>query len=316
MIDEKNKLINELLSGLNINALKRLIIYKRKTFPKPRKTVKQLIKNYEENIISPPDEYKDDFTPIPPPRTKKRVKKLIKNYEENIISPPDEYKDDFTPIPPPRTKKRVKKLIKNYEENIISPPDEYKDDFILIEKTAKALKGYTTSYNINIINTKDPLLQLQNTRLSIKNHIEKVLTDMKGIKLNETLKVTFWKYEKEKIFGRILQTAYFNSKPQTIINDNNISESLKLTKQQILNSISQWINNGSGWMIKSIDSHHIKIVKYQPIKGSSYIKLTLELRNSAKGLINLKNNDNECFRWCHIRYLNPQDKYPQRIKKM
>ena len=29
----------------------------------------------------------------------------------------------------------------------------------------------------------------------------------------------------------------------------------------------------------------------------------------------MKNEDNECFRWCHIRCLNPQDKDPQRIKK-
>ena len=29
----------------------------------------------------------------------------------------------------------------------------------------------------------------------------------------------------------------------------------------------------------------------------------------------MKNEDNECFRWCHIRHLAPQEKYPQRIKK-
>ena len=29
----------------------------------------------------------------------------------------------------------------------------------------------------------------------------------------------------------------------------------------------------------------------------------------------MKNKDNECFSWCHIRHLNPQDKDPQRIKK-
>ena len=51
------------------------------------------------------------------------------------------------------------------------------------------------------------------------------------------------------------------------------------------------------------------------MKGSSYIKLPQELRNSAKGLINIKNEDNECFRWCHIRHLNPQKNDPQRIKK-
>ena len=51
------------------------------------------------------------------------------------------------------------------------------------------------------------------------------------------------------------------------------------------------------------------------MRGSSYIKLPHELRNSSKSLINIKNSDNECFRWCHIRHLNPQDKDPQRIKK-
>ena len=48
---------------------------------------------------------------------------------------------------------------------------------------------------------------------------------------------------------------------------------------------------------------------------ASYIELPIELKNPAKGLINIKNKDDECFRWCHIRHLNPQRKNPQRIKK-
>ena len=32
-------------------------------------------------------------------------------------------------------------------------------------------------------------------------------------------------------------------------------------------------------------------------------------------MINPRNEDNECFRWCHIRHLNPQQKDPQRIKE-
>ena len=95
-----------------------------------------------------------------------------------------------------------------------------------------------------------------------------------------------------------------------------INEALQLSKQIILNKIAQWVSEGSGWIIKSVDNHFLNIVKYKPMNGSSYIKLPTELQNSAKGLINLKNKDNECFRWCHIRHLNPQDKYPQRIKKV
>ena len=47
----------------------------------------------------------------------------------------------------------------------------------------------------------------------------------------------------------------------------------------------------------------------------SYIELSIELQNSAKGLFNIKNKDVECFRWCHIRHLNPQIQHPERIKK-
>ena len=135
---------------------------------------------------------------------------------------------------------------------------------------------------------------------------------MKGLKFVETLKVTFKKSTKD---GTLDKTAYFNSKAQTIINNIEIPESLQLTKQQILNMIAQWVSEGSGWTVESVDNHYLNIVQYQPMKGSSYIELPQELRNSAKGLINMKNEDNECFRWCHIRHLNPQDIPPERIKK-
>ena len=72
---------------------------------------------------------------------------------------------------------------------------------------------------------------------------------------------------------------------------------------------------GSGWTIDKIDSNYINIVVYQPLHGSSYIDLPNELKNSAKGLINIKNRDDKCFRLCHIRHLNPQKKDPQIIKR-
>lgn len=182
-----------------------------------------------------------------------------------------------------------------------------------IEQVAKALKGYTKSYKISIKNDKDPLIQLQNTRKAIETYIGDILTSMKGIKYVETLKVTFTKMSDEEI---IFKTAYFNSPAQTIINSLEITKSLQVSKQNILNKIAVWISEGSGWTIQSVDNHYLNIVQYQPMKGSSYIELPQELRNSAKGLINMKNEDNECFRWCHIRHLNPQAKYPQRIKKV
>ena len=176
----------------------------------------------------------------------------------------------------------------------------------------KALRGYTRSYEIGLTNRQDPLIQLQNTRLLIKNNLLKILNEMKGLKFNETLKIMFEKQNGDEL---IKEPAYLNAEKQTITNDVGIAELLQITQQQILNKIQKWISKGSGWTIKSVDGHFINVIKYRPLRGHSYIALPEELQNPAKGIINMKNNDNECFRWCHIRHLLPQDKDPQRIKK-
>ena len=135
---------------------------------------------------------------------------------------------------------------------------------------------------------------------------------MKGLKFIETLRVIFTKTSDSEI---VHKTAYFKGAAQTIVNNPEVTESLQSSQQHILNKIAQWVSEGSGWTIQSVDNHYLNIVTYQPMKGSSYIELPPQLRNNAKGLINMKNEDNECFRWCHIRHLNPQDNHPQRIKK-
>ena len=253
---------------------------KTRPIPKPRKSVQQMVRDYEENIIPPPLEFRDGYKPVPVPRTKRPVA------APRIKIPVAALRTKKRPVPLPRT---------------------------IIQETNKALKGFTKSYEINIKNSKDPLMQLQNTRKAVAIHIEKISKSMTGLKFVETLRVTFEKQTGRE--ERIIKTAYFNSQPQTITNNSQIEPSLSLSKQVILNKIAVWISEGSGWTIQSVENHYINVVKYEPMKGSSYIKLPTELRNSAKGLINMKNEDNECFRWCHIRHLNPQDKYPQRIKK-
>ena len=61
--------------------------------------------------------------------------------------------------------------------------------------------------------------------------------------------------------------------------------------QDILYMIDAWINNGSGWIIESIESQYINISTYRPLAGSFYIDLPTELKHPRKGLINIRNND-------------------------
>ena len=85
--------------------------------------------------------------------------------------------------------------------------------------------------------------------------------------------------------------------------------------QEILYMIDVWINNGSGWNVESIESQYINISTYRPLSGSSYMDLPVELKSPRKGLINIKNKDQKCFLWCHVRHINPSKKHPKRILK-
>ena len=274
----KSELI-ELLSQKNeiIDDKPRPVPTPRRPIPTPRKSVKDMVKEYEDNIISPPPEFRDDYKPIPATRTKKPLQ---------------------APIPTPRTKKPSEKPV----------PEKR----TIISQVEKALKGYTQSFDVELRDRKDPLLQSQKSRRAVEYLFNNLLVQTKGFKFVETLQVKFVKHSNDK---KILKNGYFNSTTDLIINETDIKLAIQASQQQILNKIAQWISEGSGWTIQSIENHYINIVNYDPLKGSSYIKLPQELRNSAKGLINMKNKDNECFRWCHIRHLNPQDKDPQRIKK-
>ena len=176
----------------------------------------------------------------------------------------------------------------------------------------KILNQYNNTKHSSIKMTPIEASKKKNEGIAMEFHLNNLLSSMKGLKFVETLRVTFTKLSSDEL---VIKTAYFNSKAQAINNHMEIHEALQTSKQTILNKIAQWISEGSGWTIQSIDNHYLNIVKYKPMNGSSYIQLPTKLRNSAKGLINMKNEDNECFRWCHIRHLNPQDKAPQRFKK-
>ena len=108
-----------------------------------------------------------------------------------------------------------------------------------------------------------------------------------------------------------IETIYINSEAVTVTNQRfNLSKSYEKLKH-ILNISS---GEGSGWIANKIEEIHIKICNYDPLSGSSHIPLPPELNNSMKGLIKYKNKDVKCFKWCHMRFIDPQSKHFDRIK--
>ena len=127
----------------------------------------------------------------------------------------------------------VKKIIsENKESNKIHK-------FFKIKKTKKAFNNYTSTYKIKVNYKDDPLKQLNNTKYDIIDFLKRKIPPMNGIKFNMNLQITFYKRKDVDLFE--YKTAYFQSKPQILINNISINESYDIAKDQILTFIAQWI---------------------------------------------------------------------------
>ena len=173
-------------------------------------------------------------------------------------------------------------------------------------------KQYFKKFEIKIEYRYDPKNQLHLTIKDSSDILKSELAKLKGIKITIVLKITFAKTSQE---NTTYKSAYFQSKASIITNISEINDTLKHDFDEIINKIGNWISEGSGWRIESVDAHYLNRYKYSPLAASSYIKLPKELQHPMKGLINIKNDDNECFRWCHLAFKFPVVNNPQRVSK-
>ena len=85
-------------------------------------------------------------------------------------------------------------------------------------------------------------------------------------------------------------------------------------KETVLESLAKFQRQESNWRFYSVLSVDLHTVKYVPLGGSSYISL-FKFLAAKKAIINLKNEDDECFKWVITRALNLVEKNSKRIEK-
>ena len=82
-------------------------------------------------------------------------------------------------------------------------------------KTPQVVRGYAMSNEVEIIEKKDPIAQLEANKSSIKNLFSVLLNERKDFKYQKTVKVLLKKY---KLNGEIeFVPVYFNSVTKTVI---------------------------------------------------------------------------------------------------
>jgi len=110
----------------------------------------------------------------------------------------------------------------------------------------------------------------------------------------------------------ILTRAYFRSTASAIFKPGEIAQKLAEATNQIMGKLEKFTNEGSGWRrnhCKFLDLHY---ARYQRFRGRSYIKTPAYI--PPRSVINVKNNDNRCFKWAILSALFPKEhgRHPDR----
>ena len=67
----------------------------------------------------------------------------------------------------------------------------------------------------------------------------------------------------------------FNSTTKTVIN---LKYDLDKSLQEVLYKSGNWINEGSDWIIQSVEAEYVNISVYTPLSGSTYVDLPCKLK--------------------------------------
>ena len=84
--------------------------------------------------------------------------------------------------------------------------------------------------------------------------------------------------------------------------------------EKLMESLARWTSQGSGFTIEKIEKLHLDVAKYRPIRGATYKELPAWVKKK-NAIVNVKNKDNECFRWAIRSALYPASKNPDRTSK-
>ena len=108
--------------------------------------------------------------------------------------------------------------------------------------------------------------------------------------------------------------ADFHSKIEINVEGTNENELLNEMIARIDENIANFQQRGSNWQFVSINQLEIHLGNWKPLGGSSYIPLPKKIRDKNV-VINMKNDDDQCFKWCISRALCFVKDHPERITK-
>ena len=122
---------------------------------------------------------------------------------------------------------------------------------------------------------------------------------------------------REELFSKNIQilNSFFNSETDENLEATDESEVYDTFIQTIEERIQNFNQRGSNWRFQRVLSLDIHLTDFQLLRGSTFFPLPKKIA-TKKAVINMKNDDNLCFKWSVTRALHPVEKNSERITKI
>ena len=185
-----------------------------------------------------------------------------------------------------KARANAKKVINRFADWIMSQPK--KPIVRGMNETEAPLRGFFRTYRIEGIRGQN-----QNT---FTNYIRpRVINFFHGKQRPFQVKFIFTcKFKKGE--EKVESNGYFHTHVERVMEDTDLGELYDRMIKECLEKIEVFQKEGSGWTFASVVSFDISVDPFIPMRAGSLFPLPKKLV-IKKAIINVQNNDNECFKW-------------------
>ena len=196
-----------------------------------------------------------------------------------------------------------------FEEEKIEEEEEEEEKEFEVKEGESALRRFARQFTIDGKSGYDPQTFLD----AVRNLVLQIFRDNRKTKVKLILKCKMQRTDLAT--GEIDKVdADFHSEIEENLEGTNENELYAEMIARIVENIALFQRRGSNWQFVAVLSLEILLVDFQPLSGTTHIPIPKNIRGK-KAIINMKNDDDQCFKWSVTRALNPVDKNAERITK-
>jgi len=218
----------------------------------------------------------------------KYVAPAQKEAKTGVLSSIKSFADWLISYVPEQIKKRINEALEALKTEVAHLFNKYK--FVLRESKS-AMNGFTKQYTADGRPGMDAVSFLKAVRPLVVDFLKR----NRRIKVNLVL---VCKMEKVSITTDEIideDNKFFGSTTEVNLEATDVNELYTNAVDEMMKSMDDFVMRGSFWRFVAVQQLDIHTVQYEPLKGSSYIPLPKYLADK-KAIINLKNEDGQCFK--------------------